>query len=233
MKKILAFVFLIVVLLGCSSDSDSGNNNNNNGDNVDYEFTIKINGVVHKVKGNTADFISEYGSNLYGFNPNRCYATIGTTTYLQFTIADITKSNFISGQTLTVNIFIPNCQLGDNEAVVNISGPVLDSFDSTNNTGGIFVENSGLYCFSNAGSCQYPYMEDFRNKVTINITDLGISPTTNINSQNGNSINYGDTFKGNFSGTVYYSTPFNSVVVPANFNIPMQLSVDFKAIRIN
>lgn len=229
MKKIIVYAVLILTTLGCTSDSN--NNNNNSNGNVDYEFTININGVVHKVKGNTSDFISEYGSNFSGFNPNKCNVSIGTTTLLQFSIADITKSNFISGQTLTVTISIPNCQLGQNEASVIIGSPVLDNFNSTNNTGGLFVEESGLYCMTSTNSCQYPYIEDFRNKVTMNITDLGTSTTTNLNPQNGNAINYGNTFKGNFSGIVYYSTPFSSSITPYNFNIPMQLSIDFKAIR--
>lgn len=231
MKKLIFLLTIITLSYSCSSDSNS-NNNNSNG-NVDYEFAININGVVHKVKGNTSDFITEYGGNQDSANPNTCRAIVGTSTILQFMIADITKSNFVSGPTLLVTISIPNCQLGQNEALMNIQvSPAYDSFLNSISTSGIFVENSGFYCSINTSSCQFPRISDFSSRITLNITDLGTPTVVNQIPQNGNYINYGNTFKGSFNGIVYFSTPIIGNA-PINFNIPMQLSVDFKAYRLN
>ena len=54
MKKLILFLAVTTILFSCSSDSNSSNNNNNNSftNSMDYEFTITINGEVHKIKGN-------------------------------------------------------------------------------------------------------------------------------------------------------------------------------------
>jgi uncharacterized protein YxeA len=235
MKKLILLLTIITLLYSCSSDSNSNSNNPSNG-NVNYYFKIKINGVEHKVQGNTSGF-AVGNINVYNQNPNNCYASIGTTTSLFFTIADITKPNYISGQTLQLIVQIPNCHLGLNQAdVINLTSPVFSDFysNSGSNSSGIFVENSGLYCGGPLSLCQYPLWQSFTNKITINITDLGTPTESNSTTPSINLINYGNTFKGSFNGPIYYGTSSTSSGVQVfNMNIPMQFSMEFEAYRVN
>ena len=51
MKFKLLLLSFLTILSACNSDS----NINPNAQNVDYEFTITINGLSHKIKGNTVN----------------------------------------------------------------------------------------------------------------------------------------------------------------------------------
>jgi hypothetical protein len=233
MKKLVLLLTIITLSYSCSSDSNSNSNNPSNG-NVDYYFKIKINGVEHKVQGNTSGF-AVGNNNGYNQNPNKCQAQIGTTTELFFITADITRPNYISGQTLQIWVRIPNCQVGINQADIFIQSPVTSEFiQSSGSDGGGFVENSGLYCDMTSTFCQYPLRQSYANKITINITDMGTPTQFNSTTPSINLYNYGNTFKGNYNGTVYYGTTSSvNGAAPHNMNIPMQFSMEFEAYRTN
>jgi hypothetical protein len=230
MKKIILLLTFTLLLVSCSSDDNNssgsdGNGNTTNG-NVNYDFKININGVEHKVQGNTSGFGTGISGNSYLFNPNSCQAQISNTTSLTFKIADITKPNFVSGQTLFMMLNIPNCQVGQNQAEFAIfQSPVYDIFSSNlvipNGYWG-FQQNSGTYSSSTITST--------RNKITVNITDMGTSLTSSVTSS-GQSFNYGNTFKGNFTGPVYLPSTISGS--QCNYNTPMQLDMSFSAYRIN
>ena len=223
MKKSILFLTIASLFLSCSNSDSSGGANS--AGNVDYFFNININGVEHKVQGNTSGF-GTVSSGSYMSNPNTCQAIISTGTILtQFKIADITKPNFLSGQSLDMRLTIPNCHIGQNQALVNIyASPVYDSFRSNLaiNNGRVmsFQQNSGIY-IGGAGTSNY---------ITVNITDMG----TSFNSST-LPYSYGNTFKGNFTGTVYFPSTSSMVGVQTNYNhnIPMQLDISFSAYRIN
>jgi hypothetical protein len=218
MKKSILFLTIASLFLSCSnSDSPGGGNS---AGNVDYFFNININGVEHKVQGNTSGFGTGIYGNSFILSPNQCQAQISNTTQLTFKIADITKPNFVSGQTLYLVINIPNCQVGQNQAdFVIFQSPVYDTFCSNSSiySGTIlgFHQNSGIHNYS--GST--------RNKITINITDMGTPSTSSAQG-----YNYGNTFKGNFTGPVYLSSTFLGGQM--NDNIPMQLDMSFSAYRL-
>lgn len=218
MKKIIFILAVVSYLYSCSNGGNvsSSNNNNSSNGNVDYYFKIKINGVEHKIQGNTSD--------LGGYNPNVCSANIGTTTVLTFIIADVTRPNYVSGQNLQVQVHIPNCHVGLNQATIYINNsPVLDSFHVNSGTTGFYawVENSGLYCI-NTNNCP-SYLSSYTNKITLNVTDMG-TPAQGLL--------YGNTFKGSYNNTVYFTNGAVSVNTQnINFNIPMQFSIDFEAYR--
>ena len=68
------------------------------------------------------------------------------------------------------------------------------------------------------------------NKLPINITDLGtgtIYPQTPPLPY----YNFGQTLKGNYSGTIYLRSHSNSNGIGV-CDIPVQLSIDFKALRM-
>ncbi|WP_396192537.1 hypothetical protein [Flavobacterium sp.] len=234
MKNNILLLTMSLFFLSCSSDSNPDNNNSvDNNNNIDYDFSIKINGITHNVQGNTDNF-GENNLNMFTLNPNNCYAQVGTTTILRFTVADITRPNFITGQNLEIQLSIPNCHVGENEATLSfLTSPVLDAFRASlnGNYTGATVENSGLYCSIGAGSsCTYPQLSN--NKITINITDMGSSTIQNTGSEIINDItNYGNTLKGNFSGPLYVSTDLTGSVVTCT--TPLQFSMSFSAYRVN
>jgi len=233
MKKLILLLTISFLLFSCSNGGNaSSNNNNSSSGNVDYYFKIKINGVEHKVQGNTSGF-AVGNNNAYNLNPNFCRADIGTTTMLFFYIADITKPNYVSGQNLQMCISIPNCHIGQNQATVNVlSSPVIDTFTSSSGANSTYwVDTSGVYCNGATSNCSYPLFSTYSHKITLNITDMGTPsqyPSTNLNS---NIYAYGNTFKGNYDGTIYFENgPFTTTL---NCNIPMQLSMEFEAYRTN
>jgi hypothetical protein len=235
MKKLILLLAFVSILYSCSNGgnaSSSNNNGNSSNGNVDYYFKIKINGVEHKVQGNTSGF-SIGNINSYQNNPNECRAVVGTTTQLFFIIADITKSNYVSGQNLLLYLHIPNCHVGLNQAIVTISSPVLDAFTSSSGGSSYYwVENSGLYCTTTF--CQgYPLLSTYNQKITLNITDMGTPTQYNPVNPSVNYYNYGNTFKGSFNGPIYFQTGPIGGAGSVNFNIPMQLSMEFEAYRIN
>jgi hypothetical protein len=221
MKKSILFLTIASLFLSCSNSDSSGGSNS--AGNVDYFFNININGVEHKVQGNTSGF-GTVSSGSYMSNPNTCQAQISTTSVLHFKIADITKPNFVNGQNLFITISIPNCHIGQNQAMVNINtSPVYDSFRSSSSIyGGIsslFQQNSGIYNSNNTTS----------NDITVNITDMGTSPNTTL------PYGYCNTFKGNLTGPVYFPSTqtYTTGGYIYNHNIPMQLDMSFSAYRIN
>jgi hypothetical protein len=221
MNKLILLLTIITLSFSCSSDSNPNSNNPTNG-NVNYYFKIKINGVEHKVQGNTSGFYP-------GFNPNLCQASVYSTTNLAFFINDITNPNYVGGQNLQLQVSIPNCHVGLNEAsMFFLTSPVLSNFlSNSGNVGSSYVENSGFYCASNWGNiCQYPLYSSYQYKITINITDMGTP-----NGPQG----FGNTFKGSYNGPIYFGTSSNTSTAGQiyNMNIPMQFSMEFEAYRTN
>ncbi len=237
MKKIILLLTFTILLFSCSNNDDNSSSSNTNGNttngNVNYYFKININGVEHKVQGNTSSFGGGNNQNIYISNPNECRAMIGTTTGLLFKIADITNPNYVSGQNLFMIVNIPNCRVGLNQATLTfLTSYALDDFMSSLGKNSIgFVENSGLYCYG-AYNCEGSEYTSYSNKITINITDMGTPTGANTINPSQNLFNYGKTFKGSYSGPVYFAKEFNnrdSFIM----NIPMQFSMEFEAYRIN
>ena len=56
MKKLL-YLFLTVLIVGCSGENGDNNNTSNNSNNVDYFFEVEFGGVINRVEGNTAEAI--------------------------------------------------------------------------------------------------------------------------------------------------------------------------------
>jgi hypothetical protein len=90
MKKLINIITVLTIGLffSCSSDNDTISNNNG----MEYEFTITINGQVHKVKGNSRDGIP------FSLYNNACWAQFvsGFGAMVELDIHDVTKSNYIS-----------------------------------------------------------------------------------------------------------------------------------------
>jgi len=228
MKKIILFLIFTSLLHSCSSDSSnsSSNNGNNNGNsftnNMDYEFTITINGEVHKVKGNTTNGIPKgivQSASLNCIN-NQCEVldTAGQK-WVYLKINDITATNYLSGQNLECRISFPNLLSGTNQAQIYFYGSYI-----TNLFTSLSPTNSNVWQTTNG-----LYNQSISNKLPINITDLGtgtllgqIPPLPYYN--------FGQTLKGNYSGTIYLSRRLTS---SGNLtcDIPIQLSIDFKALR--
>ena len=221
MKKLIFLLLVITLSYSCSSDSNNSSNNNGNSftNSMDYEFTITINGEVHKVKGNTTNGIPvNMSSPPNHYINNRCDISSGGISKTVFLLlSDITESNYVSGQNIQCTISLPSQSIGINQANVTLNGPYFSalytSLGAISSLG--FSATSGI--ISNTSTL---------NILPITITDLG---TTSSNPNNP-IYNFGETVKGNYSGTIYLASQVNSAGI--NFNIPVQLSIDFKALRM-
>ena len=220
MKKLILLITIITLSYSCSGDSNNSNNNNNNSftNSMDYEFTITINGEVHKIKGNTTNGIpyGQTSSGIFWIN-NSCYAD---NSQLNLVINDVTSSNYISGQNLQCLITFPNLLIGTNQAGVFFTGGYFQTLATS------LGASSSLPAFSYFQTTSGSLNPSIYGKLPINITDLG---TTSNNSTAGNTntpYNFGQTLKGNYSGIIYLPNSTNN-----QCTIPVQLSIDFKALR--
>lgn len=226
MKKLIFFITFVALSYSCtSSDSSSSNNNGNSFTNsMDYEFTISINGEVHKVKGNTTNGIPKgMVQSLTNYINNQCEifsSSVQKIVYLK--INDVTAPNYISGQNLECQILLPNLLLGTNEATILFSGGYFDTIAS--NLGAYSPGSGGG--FSLFQSMSGPSNNNFFRKIPITITDLGTTSTNPNMWSPTTPFNFGQTVKGNYSGTIYLSSNLT------NYNIPVQISIDFKALRM-
>jgi len=204
MKFLLLILSFLTILSGCNK-SDS--NINPNAQNVDYEFTITINGLSHKIKGNTVNG----DPTLFGPTLNKCYYNTGFAT---LETNDISEFNYLSGKVLKCSIFFPNypITLGVNKAELHFWP--TDYWNELADS---------LGCYYNA----FTFTNDdgnFDYKIPITITDLGNVPTP----INGILYNHTKTFKGNFNRTLYMMR-----ISTGLYDVPINISIDFKAVRIN
>ncbi|MEI7508009.1 MAG: hypothetical protein WCJ62_00920 [Flavobacterium sp.] len=223
MKKIILLISFTSLLFSCSNGGNASSSNNNNGNSwnssMDYEFTITFNGQVHKIKGNTTNGIPE-GSSSQMWTTNQCEAISAAGTHLVvLKINDVTAPNYISGQNLECRIYLPNLLMGVNQAQIMFLGSYFDSlYTSAGYTG-----TGGNYTFQTTSGT---YNSSIANKLPINITDLG----TNTTQQSTFPLNViGQTLKGNYSGTIYMMRGLSSGAQVCD--IPVTLSIDFKAVR--
>jgi hypothetical protein len=225
MKKIILLLSFVALLYNCSSDSENSSNNNGNSftNSMDYEFTITINGDVHKVKGNTINGIPKgYIQSLSNYINNQCEVLqSGGQKVVILKINDVTAPNYISGQNLECQILLPNLLLGSNQAQILFNGSYITNlFNSLSpNNLNIWQTTSGLY------------NQSISNKLPINITDLGTTSTNPNMWSPTTPLNFGQTLKGSYSGTVYLRSHSNSSGIGV-CDIPVQLSIDFKALRM-
>ncbi len=199
-----------LTILSACNKSDS--NINPNAQNVDYEFTITINGLSHKIKGNTVNGIPNWIASPN--NPNDCIAT-NQSGSVWLGIKDVSASNYISGQVMGCKITLPNLALGVNNATLTFDGGYWTNLTDS-------LDAYSIYGFSTtrggpAGS---------GSNIPIYITDLGNAPTiiTNVPLV----YNHTKTFKGNFNGILYMVSKKT-----IKYDIPINISIDFKAVRIN
>jgi len=223
MKKIILLLTLTILLFSCSKDDDNSSSSNLNGDttngNVNYEFTITINGTVHKVKGNSKDGIPFGGLSGTGAVQNTCVSSLNPVfgAGVQLGINDVTTPNYISGQNMQVQIILPNPLLGTNQATLSFTGNYFETLATS--LGSNYL---GFMSFSSDNGVSP------NNNIPIIITDLG-TPTKLVN--NGSTYSFGQTIKGNYSGTIYLSRVVTNVGIFSD--IPVTLSIDFKALRLN
>ena len=207
MKKIKFKLLLLSILTILSACNKSDSNINPNAQNVDYEFTITINGLSHKIKGNTVN-----GAPFGTPTPNTCYASNPSGLVL-LAINDVSASNYKSGKVLKCTISLPNLALGVNNAMLQ--------FDIS--TGGYFsnlTDSLGAYPFGFSTTIG----GTIGNNIPFNITDLGSAPTTYTFPSFG--YNHTKTLKGNFNGILYMQNKKTAVN-----DIPINISIDFKAVR--
>ena len=205
MKKLI-YLFLTVLIVGCSSD-DSGNNNSNNNsnnsNNVDYFFEVEFGGVINRVQGNTSN------TNSWQVK-NKCYALTGNQWGGFLSISDMSDVSYVSGQNMELFLILDDAQLGSNTGRIGqLFGNYIDDYLETIGSfgdGTFFKENGTGYT----------------GVITnILVTDLGTQPI-------GNGIDYGETLKATYQGVLYF---YNQDT--GEFDLPEPLRIEFSAVRIN
>ena len=214
-KTLYLFSILIFCCFSCEEEEK-----NSLGNAMDYQFTITLNGTTHKVQGNTSDVVPIAGMG----SSNNCYAinSSGSSITINLTIDDVSSSNYVSGQNLGFIISFNNLLLGNSDAQILIQNPNSNSYMSSffNGIGAEFT--SELSSSSTTLTNETPF--------TFNITDLGTNTVPNIASPNFNDwYTWGETLKGNFSGTAYAKSSSSSW----DMDVPFQLEIDFEVIRNN
>jgi hypothetical protein len=206
MKKLL-YLFLTVLIVGCSGeDSNNSNNNSNNSNNVDYFFEVEFGGVINRVQGNTSN------TNSWQVK-NKCYAGIASQWVTFLSISDITDVSYISGQTMNLNLILDDAQLGSNTGVLgnffgNYINDYLISIGSYPNTGTNFKENG---------------TGDTGVITNILVTDLGTQPTSTNTG-----LDYGETLKATYEGVLYFLS-----LDTGQYDIPAPIRIEFNAVRAN
>ena len=202
MKFILLLLSFLTILSGCKK-ADS--NINPNAQNVDYEFTITINGLSHKIKGNTVNG----EPTLLGPTHNKCYTN---TIYggIVLETNDVSEFNYLSGKVLKCDIQFQNYStLGVNNARLNFYQ--TDYWNELTDSLGCY---NGAFSITNDGTID--------QNIPITITDLGNAPTGVFGNQN-----HTKTRKGNFNRTLYMVRRSTG-----KFDVPINISIDFKAVRM-
>jgi hypothetical protein len=204
MKKLL-YLFLTVLVVGCSGeDSNNSNNNSNNSNNVDYFFEVEFGGVINRVQGNT--------SNLNSFlQKNKCYVGTGNQWGGFLSISDITDVSYVSGRNMELFFILDDAQLGSNTGRIGqlYGNYIID-----------YLETIGAYWalgFKENGTGE-------RDEISnINITDLGTQPTSTNTG-----LDYGETLKATYEGVLYfYNLDTNQ------YDIPAPIRIEFNAVRAN
>jgi hypothetical protein len=208
MKFKLLLLSFLTILSGCNK-SDS--NINPNAQNVDYEFTITINGLSHKIKGNTVNGIPSIDEH------NTCASSLQG---IFLAIKDVSSSNYKSGKVLGCTILIPSMVAwGVNNALLNFDtspgGYFSNLTDSLGANYNYFFSTTKGGTIGNGGY-----------NIPITITDVGNAPTTYTYPSFG--YNHTKTCKGNFNGILYMQNKKTAV-----YDVPINISIDFKAVRIN
>ena len=202
MKKLL-YLFLTVLIVGCSGeDGGNSNNNSNNSNNINYFFEVEFGGVTNRVEGNTSN------TNSWS-DKNRCFTNIASQWATFLSISDITDVSYISGQTMNLYLLLDDAQLGSNTGTIgyflgNYIDDYLISFGS--GAGANFKENGT----GNIGVI-----------TNILVTDLGTQPI-------GDGLGYGETLKATYEGVLYFQN-FDTGL----YDIPAPIRIEFSAVRTN
>lgn len=202
MKFILLLLSFLTILSACKK-ADSNINPNTN---VDYEFTITINGLSHKIKGNTVNG----DPTMFGPTLNKCYTN---SNLVILETNDISEFNYLSGKVLKCSFSFPYypITLGVNKAELHFWP--TDYWNELADSLGCYYN---VFTFTNDdGNLDY--------NIPITITDLGNVPTGVFGNQN-----HTKTFKGNFNRTLYMMRISTGI-----YDVPINISIDFKAVRIN
>ena len=113
MKKVLIFSTLVlaIVISGCGGSDSSNNPPTPSVTTFEYEFTLIIDGVVNKVKGN----LGSQGISSNGVVSGLFYA-------VSMSIGDITSSDYVSGHPIVLNLNFEKNILGKVRACIQFDG---------------------------------------------------------------------------------------------------------------
>ena len=223
-------LLFVITFSSCKDDStnpSNTNNNNSSSGSIQYFFDIEIGGIKHKIEGNSEDI--DYLNILAS---NKCYQTkSGGDWSFQFSIDDRSVPQYITGENIALSLTTENTKLGENVGSINFSNinSYFKSFFESKNI------SSALPRFVEGKAIDMPDASEVNKVSNIQLTDLG-TPTyapqvggpCPFDPNNTGAYCWGETVKGSYSGTLYFMSKddYN------NFNIPIDVSIKFAALRM-
>jgi hypothetical protein len=116
MKKVLIFSTLVlaIVISGCGGSDSSNNPPTPSVTTIEYEFTLIIDGVVNKVKGNLGSQGISLNGVMVGLSP--------LSSAVRMSIGDITSSDYVSGHPFVLNLNFEKNILGKVRACIQFDG---------------------------------------------------------------------------------------------------------------
>ena len=171
-KLITSLLFLLVFTTSCKKKDYTPTFNN-----VDYGFTLVLDGVTYKIKGNTVNgsfFSTPKLENLSYFDSRNLF----------FELKNTTEQNYISGNLINVRIEFANTIVtGNNNQVTVQFSNLIPGFTTTPTT--------------TFNAATFNKINDFV------ITDAGVK---SVYDNTYGKWNFGTTLKGSYSGTIYTRT---------------------------
>ena len=214
MKKLLLILLCLPLLFNsCEEEEQEDQNIQLVSGDVDYEFTVKINEDIFKIKGNTVDG-DPFGSGGFWSLNNGCQSN---NSGVILEINDKSESNFVSGEVIRLVILFPNMSLGINNVDISFTDGSTDGY-WMNLTDSLQANFNSIQTTMGGELNQYD--------IPLTITDLGAAPNvTSIYFHN-------STLKGYFNGTVYLRNMDPTSPDFYTWSIPIDLEIDFKTVRV-
>lgn len=223
-------LLFVITFSSCKDDStnpSNTNNNNSSSGSIQYFFDIEIGGIKHKIEGNSKDI-----NYLNYTTTNKCIQNkLAGDWVFQFSIDDRSLPQYVTGENIALMLTTENTKLGENVGSLN--------FDVTNSYFKSFFDSkniySGLNQFVEGKAIDRPDASEVNKISNILLTDLGTPtyiPQTGgpcpFDPNNTGAFCWGETVKGSYSNTLY----FMSLDDPYNYNIPVDVSIKFAALRM-
>ena len=221
MKKII-LLFSLVLLFSCSSEDNEDSLQSNSSDNT-YWFKITIGDKVYEIEGDLNNYV-----NTPIYTNNKCQVGInpGNLDWLVLlSIIDPTNQDHVIGNNMTLNLSF--------QPILGTTRASIDLFEASNPDLNSYFLDNGVVPYFGSGDAWFDsdfYADSYfdsqissnKNFIDLNILELGVPfNVTNLG------VSGGQMLRGSYNGIWYFKDS------SYQYNIPFDVSIEFKAFRFN